>query len=69
MPQGPLGRLGLLLRELLGDGLDALQYLNIMGDLVLILVHVAPQRDAHLALRGNRLLEDRPAMTIEDHII
>ena len=39
----PLGHLGLLLRELLGSGLDALQVLNIMGDLALILVHVAPQ--------------------------
>ena len=45
----PLGHLGLLLRELLGNGLDALQALNLMGDLVLILAHVAPQRDFHLA--------------------
>ena len=61
--------LGLLLRELLGSGLDALQDLNIMGDLVLILVHVAPQGDVHLALHGHRLLEDPPAMAIEDHIL
>ena len=45
----PLGHLGLLLRELLGSGPDALQDLNVMGDLVLILVHVAPQGDVHLA--------------------
>ena len=69
MPQKvSLGHLGLFLRELLGSGLDALQDLNLMGDLVLILVHVAPQGDIQLALHGRRLVEDPPAMAIEDHI-
>ena len=63
-----MGYLGLLLREAICSGLDALQYFTLIGDLVLILVHVAPQGDVRLALHGHLLMEDPPALAIEDLI-
>ena len=65
----PLGYLGLILREVLCNGLDELQDLNLMGDLVLILVHVAPQGDIHLAIHEHMIMAGPLAMAIEDHIL
>ena len=59
----------LLLREVLAGNSDALEDLDFMSGLILILVHVAPEGDVHLHLPSDCLREDPPLMAMEDHIL
>ena len=60
---------GLLLREDLTGSSDALEDLDCMSGLILILVHVAPEGYVHLPLNRDCLREGPPLMAIEDHIL